>query len=201
MLPRPLPLEPDRLSIRPGIVPDSSPATSKEVHVISSRPAHPHLRGHGGEPTVAGRLEAIARAGDDGVTEDGLADRLGYQNRYVQVWCQAAFAFEVLDWDTETGSRLAPHMAALLLDPTDPQFLGGRVQFYTELYEDFRAYPETLRTGRIWPRSAHDPWLLEALKNLTKPDAGVFIDGVLPPSQRHQDQHPDPRGSPLCRCT
>ena len=105
---------------------------------------------------------------------------LGFAPRYVQVWCRAAYAYELLDWDEHTGYRLAPHIAALLLDPSDPQFMGGRFQFYAALYEDFRAFPTYLRTGEIWPRSAHDPWLLEALKNTTKPDAAMLTEHVLP---------------------
>lgn len=124
--------------------------------------------------------DALADNGEPGMHEDILAERLGYVPRYVQVWCRAAYAFELLDWDEAAGYRLAPHMQALLLDPSDPQFMGGRLQFYTALYEDYRAFPESLRTGRIWPHSAHDPWLLEALKNLTKPDAVVFTEHVLP---------------------
>jgi predicted O-methyltransferase YrrM len=128
----------------------------------------------------AGLFQAIADAGPSGIREDALAARLGYFPRYVSVWCRAAYAFALLEWDDEMGFRLAPHMAALLLDPTDPQFMGGRIQFYTALYEDYLAFPESLRTGRVWPRSEHDPWLLEALKNLTKPDARVIADQVIP---------------------
>jgi ubiquinone/menaquinone biosynthesis C-methylase UbiE len=68
----------------------------------------------------------------------------------------------------------------LLLDPTDPRFSGGRIQFYTALYEDYRAFPEYLRTGGIWPRSDHDPFLIEALKNSTKLDCVVSTEHVLP---------------------
>jgi hypothetical protein len=71
-------------------------------------------------------------------------------------------------------------MERLLLDPTDPQYIGGRLQFYTALYEDYLAFPESLRAGRVWPRSEHDPWLLEALKNMTRPDAVVLTNHVLP---------------------
>ena len=78
-------------------------------------------------------------------------------------------------WD-----RLAPETRALLLDAADPLFVGGRLQFFAALYEDFRAYGEYLRTGGTWPRSAHDPWLLEALKNASKPDSGVWTETVLP---------------------
>lgn len=123
---------------------------------------------------------AIAAAGGVGIDEEALAAKLGYVPRYVSVWCRAAYAFELLDWNEGSGYRIAPQMAPLLLDPADPQFLGGRIQFYTALYEDYRAFPDALRTGTIWPRSEHDPWLLEALKNATKPDAVMLTEHVLP---------------------
>ena len=128
----------------------------------------------------AGLFRAIADAGEEGITEEALARRLDYKLRYVQVWCRGAYAFELLDWDERAGYQLAPHIESLLLDPTDPQFLGGRIQFYTALYEDYRAFPQYLRTGGVWPRSAHDPFLIEALKNTTKPDCVVFTEHVLP---------------------
>ncbi|MDQ3045687.1 MAG: class I SAM-dependent methyltransferase [Chloroflexota bacterium] len=93
---------------------------------------------------------------------------------------RAAFAVGLLDWDEASGNRLAPHMETLPLDPTDPQFMGGGIQFYTAPQEDFRAFPESPRTGRVWPRSEHDPGLIEALKNLTKPDAVVLTNTVPP---------------------
>lgn len=127
-----------------------------------------------------GMFRAIADAGEMGVTEEVLAENLDYKPRYVRVWCRGAYAFELLDWDEQSGYRLAPHMESLLLDSGDPQFMGGRIQFYTALYEDYLAFPMYLRTGEIWPRSAHDPFLIEALKNLTKPDCVVFTGHVLP---------------------
>lgn len=127
-----------------------------------------------------GFFRKIADIGERGVGEAQLAEQLGFSRRYVEVWCRAAYAFEFLDWDEARGYRLAPHMAALLLDPSDPQFIGGRVQFYAALYEDFKAFPEYLQRGDIWPRSEHDPWILEALKNLTKPDSMIFTKEVLP---------------------
>ena len=126
-----------------------------------------------------GLFRAIADS-PAGIEEDTLAHTLGFAPRYVQVWCRAAYAYELLDWDEQAGYRLAPQMAALLLDPTDPQFSGGRIQFYAALYEDFHAFPTYLRSGEVWPRSAHDPWLLEASKNATKPDAAMITEVVLP---------------------
>ena len=46
-----------------------------------------------------GLFRAIADAGDGGVGEEALAERLGFNRRYVTVWSRAAYAFEFLDWD------------------------------------------------------------------------------------------------------
>jgi SAM-dependent methyltransferase len=129
---------------------------------------------------ISGMFRAIAEAGVSGITEEALAHRLDYAPRYVQVWCRAAYAFELLDWDASSAYRLAPHMDALLLDAADPQFMAGRIQMYTAFYEDYIAFPKYLKTGAIWPRSDHDPLILTALKNLTKPDSVAITDHVLP---------------------
>src|SRR5687767_15283605 len=73
----------------------------------------------------AGLFRAVADAGEEDITEEALAQKLAYKLRYVQVWSRGAYAFEFLDWDEQTGYRLAPHMESLLLDASDPQFLGG----------------------------------------------------------------------------
>ena len=86
----------------------------------------------------------------------------------------------MLDWDEISGYRLAPQMQSVLLDPTDSLFLGGRIQFNAALHQDLHAFPKFLPTGGTWPRSEHAPWLLEALKNMTKPDYAVITDSVLP---------------------
>ena len=128
----------------------------------------------------AGLFRTIADAGASGIAEEALSEKLGFDQRYVRVWCRGAYAFEFLDWDEQIGYRLAPHMETLLLDPKDPHFMGGRIQFYAALYEDYTAFPGLLRTGEIWPRSDHAPFLIEALKNLTKPDCVVLTEQVLP---------------------
>ena len=127
-----------------------------------------------------GLFHAIADSNGSGITEEVLAQKLGFNLRYVSVWCRGAYAFELLDWEEKSGYTLPPYLETLLLDPTDPQFMGGRIQFYTALYEDYNAFPEYLETGGIWPRSAHKPFLIEALKNLSKPDGLIITEHVLP---------------------
>jgi len=132
----------------------------------------------------AGLFAAIAETGEAGIQDAALAEQLGFTPRLVWIWCRAAYAFELLEWDEQRGYRLAPHMETLLLDSADPQFMGGRMQFFAALYEDFKAFPRYLERGGTWPRSEHDPWLLLALKNSTKPDAAVIADVVLPQAPR-----------------
>lgn len=127
----------------------------------------------------AGIFRAIADAGR-GIDDGDLAVSLGFEPRYVGAWCRGAYAFGLLEWDESSGYRLAPHMESLLLDAADPRFMGGRVQFAVALFEDYLAFPEYLRSGRIWPRSEHDPFILEALQNTTKPDCVMITEQVLP---------------------
>ena len=129
-----------------------------------------------------GLFKAIHES-EGGIHEAELAEKLGFKERYVQVWCRGAYAFELLEWGEATGYTLAPHLDSLLLDPTDPQFLGGRVQFFAALYEDYLAFPNYLESGEIWPRSEHDPFLLEALKRLTSADCHMITDHVLPQAE------------------
>jgi len=132
------------------------------------------------------KAELFAAIADSGpIGEQALAAKLGgLDQRYLEVWCRAAYAFELVDWDERDGYRLPPHMRELLLDPSDPQFLGGRLQFYAALHEDFRAFPKYLKEGGSWPRSEHDPLLLKTLESMTKPDAVMVTESVLPQAPR-----------------
>lgn len=56
----------------------------------------------------AGLFDAISQADPRGTTETALAETLSYTSRYVGIWCRAAYAFEMLDWDETSGYRLAP---------------------------------------------------------------------------------------------
>jgi SAM-dependent methyltransferase len=127
----------------------------------------------------AGLFAALA-AVPEGLPVAALAERLGVAPRYLAVWCRAAYACEFLDYDPAHGYRLAPHMAALLLDPTDPLYLGGRLDFYVAIGEDFAVFADRLADGALFPRSAHRPALLHALQEMTKPDFQIMAEVVLP---------------------
>jgi SAM-dependent methyltransferase len=127
----------------------------------------------------AGLFQAIHEAGS-GISAEKLADQLGYAPDYVAVWCRAAYAYELLDHDSATGFRLAPHVAELLLDPLDAGYLGGRVDLSVAFTEDFAAFPARLRDGARFPRSAHSPDVVRGITENSKPDFAVMTDRVLP---------------------
>jgi SAM-dependent methyltransferase len=128
----------------------------------------------------AGLFQAIHDAGGGGITADALAKRLEYEPRYVLVWCRAGYAYELLDYDAATGFRLAPHLADLLLDLRDPQYLGGRVAISVAFTEDFAAFPARLADGASFPRRDHAPELVRAIMEASKPDFSIMTDLVLP---------------------
>lgn len=102
-------------------------------------------------------LETLA-AHPDGLSADGLADRLGFDPFYTAVWCRCAQATRIL---TRDGDRfhLAPHMDALLLDATSPAYAGGLVQVL-EQPEVFDRFEDALATGeRLWWDDTSSEWV------------------------------------------
>ncbi len=71
-----------------------------------------------------------------------------------------------------------------MLNPSHPNYLGGQVEFYAALNESYRGYPQFLRSKETEQRDTADPWLLTVLGNLTKLDALMITDYVLPQAPR-----------------
>ena len=115
-----------------------------------------------------------------GVTAEELAAAHDLAARYVVAWCRGAYAHGFLDLDADGGYRLAPHMEQLLLDRTSPSYVGGRFRLASAIGDDYRRYPELLRTGETWPRGEHGDEVLAALADSTTADASMLVDHVLP---------------------
>jgi ubiquinone/menaquinone biosynthesis C-methylase UbiE len=127
-----------------------------------------------------GLFRAISDQAKKGVSEDALSKETGFDLQAVRAWCRSAYAFGFLEWKEESGYRLGPHMDELLLKPAHPAYQGGQIKFYTALNESYRRYPQFLRSGENGKEMDRDPWLLNALRELTKPDAQMITDYVLP---------------------
>lgn len=127
----------------------------------------------------AGLLDELRRR-NDGASAAGLAGDLGYDTHAVEVWCQSAYAFELLDLDEAARYRLAPYMDAILLEPQDPAYMGGRVRIANLSHHDAEAYLGFLRTGRPVARSEHSSEMLALVADSSTADAPIITDEVLP---------------------
>ena len=126
----------------------------------------------------SGLFAAIAAR--PGCGDVDLAQEHDLAPRYVAAWTRGAYAQGFLDLTADGGYQLAPHMERLLLESTAPTYVGGRFRLASALGEDYRRYPELLRTGKIWPRSEHGDEILAALADSTTPDASMIVEHALP---------------------
>lgn len=126
----------------------------------------------------AGLFAAIDEAGS--VTAESLAKKLDYEPRYVETWCRGAYAFDLLEYDPGKGFRLAPFVKDILLDATQPTFMGGRAEFFPLLVKDFQVYPDRMRDKGLYPWTEHEAPLFEALKKATRADSPNITANVLP---------------------
>lgn len=108
-----------------------------------------------------------------------LAAELGYEPRYVEAWCRGAYAFELLD---EEGGRfrLAEYVASIMLDSSDPTYMGGRAEFFPMLTADFDAYPARMADGGLYPFSARPPEVVQTMQAAARADARNAIANVIP---------------------
>jgi ubiquinone/menaquinone biosynthesis C-methylase UbiE len=127
----------------------------------------------------SGVIAALAEA-PEGVGEEALAAQLGQDPDYLRTWLRAAYAYELLDFEPDRGYRLPDGLAPVLLDPADPLYVGGRIQFFAALHEDFRAFPDRLKDGRPFWRADHDPALLRGIMETSKPDFPIMTERVIP---------------------
>lgn len=113
------------------------------------------------------------------LTAGELAAALGYEQRYVETWCRGAYAFELLD-EEEGRFRLAEGVAEIMLDPTDPSFMGGRAEFFPLLTPDLEMYPERMADGGLYPFSERPPAVVQTMQAAVRADAPNAIANVLP---------------------
>lgn len=136
----------------------------------------------------AGLFRAIPAGPEKGISAETLAAEMGFDQGAVRAWCRGAYAFGFLEWEEESGFRLGDQMEELLGDPVHPSYQGGQIEFYAGLNESYRHYPQFLRSGEKDWGNDRDPWLLDALQNLTKLDAAMITDHVLPQAPKTLDR-------------
>lgn len=123
-----------------------------------------------------GLFDALSEAGASGLSAADLAARCGVDPALAARWVWGADAHGLV----ETGGgrvRIPADVAAILLDPNVPEFLGGQFQFAAVGSLDYGALPEVFRTGRAV--GARPDRYRIAIERLTVQDVAVFFTEVL----------------------
>lgn len=115
-----------------------------------------------------------------GLSPEALARAGGLHPPYVRLWCEAACALELLDYEPQTGYRLAPYMEELLGQPDSTFYLGRFPEIHLLVAQDYARYPDLFRSGGVHPYQAHDARFLQSIAEATRSLPRMFLDAVLP---------------------
>ncbi len=90
----------------------------------------------------------------------GLAEKLGFHERYLREWLHAQVAAQYIDYDaTNETFSLSPEQAAVFADPNSPAALTGGYWGISSLYQDEPKIAEAFKTGEGVPWGAHSACL------------------------------------------
>ncbi|HET7676379.1 MAG TPA: class I SAM-dependent methyltransferase [Candidatus Limnocylindrales bacterium] len=129
-----------------------------------------------------GLLHHLRAEGGAGLTADALAEKAGCGRAPVDGWCRAAYAYGLLE--RAGGDDLAPRfgldedLAAILLDPQRPEYLGGQFIFSVGASLEYGGMVDFFRSGR--PVPGRTPRYHRAVERLNEQDIAVFFEQALP---------------------
>lgn len=124
-----------------------------------------------------GVWEALTAA--PGLTAKGLAERLGTDPFYTDVFCRTAFSFCLLQRDGQ-GWRMAPHFDQILGTPQATFYLGRAARVHMLVGEDYRDYVQRFRDASTVPYQAHGDAFMQEVAEGLKALPRIFLDYVLP---------------------
>jgi SAM-dependent methyltransferase len=119
-----------------------------------------------------GLFARIRAAGGTGLTADELAAGAECRPEPVAAWLRAAHAGDLVGLDRGRAT-LADDVAAVLLDDTHPEYLGGQFVVAVVSSLDYVGLVEFFRTGRTIPE--RPPRFHRAIEAVTVQDIAVFF--------------------------
>ncbi len=118
-----------------------------------------------------------------GCTADELATYIELDPRYVSAWARAAYATGLLAYDPANGHfKLAPHMAELLLDDSDPAYMAGLPLGLAVESRMVDRLAEAFKSGAGIPFADYGPDMVETLEAFSKSSYELFLPNVLLPA-------------------
>jgi SAM-dependent methyltransferase len=137
-----------------------------------------HLVATGTKLGLFARLDA---AGAPGIDAAGLAAGLDLHPPYVEVWCQTACAYGLLDAGEAGHFRLAPHMDELLAKGGHPRGLAPYFSAAVDhLGADMARHPEFFRSGDTYTYQEHGAEFSAAIAAITTGFHTVMARAILP---------------------
>jgi SAM-dependent methyltransferase len=106
---------------------------------------------------------------------EALAGDLGLHPPYVRVFCEMGHHLEILDRDAGVY-RLGAGMDRLLASPGDTYYLGGFPRVHLNVADDYRLYPELLRSGGVVTYQEHSKVFLEDVAGASRSLPRMFLD-------------------------
>jgi 2-polyprenyl-3-methyl-5-hydroxy-6-metoxy-1,4-benzoquinol methylase len=138
---------------------------------------------HAATVLVGDRLGLYAAMGDSQpVTPSQLAERTGYDERYLTEWlaAQAASGYAEYDATAETF-RLTEEQAFALTSPDNPVFAPGGMQLAASTIADVGPIADAIRTGGGVDWGEHDDNLFAGTDRFFRPNyIGNLVDSWLP---------------------
>jgi SAM-dependent methyltransferase len=126
---------------------------------------------------AVGFWEAITAV--PGLTAEGLAERLGTDPFYTDIFCRTAFSFGLLQRMGQ-GWGMAPHFDQILGTPQATFYLGRAARVHMLVGEDYRGYVQRFREVSPVPYQAHGDTFMEEIAEGLKSLPRIFLDFVLP---------------------
>ncbi len=119
-----------------------------------------------------GLLARIRAAGEAGLTADELARDAECRPEAVRAWLRAAHAGDLVEL-ANGRARVADDVAAVLLDDTHPEYLGGQFVVAVVASLDYAGLADFFRTGRTI--TERPPRFHRAIEAVTVQDIAVFF--------------------------
>jgi SAM-dependent methyltransferase len=126
---------------------------------------------------AVGFWEAITAV--PGLTAEGLAERLGTDRFYTDIFCRTAFSFGLLQRHGQ-GWGMAPHFDQILGTPQATFYLGRAARVHMLVGEDYRGYVQRFRDVSPVPYQAHGDAFMQEIAEGLKTLPRIFLDFVLP---------------------
>jgi len=115
-----------------------------------------------------GIFKALAGAG--AVTSVELAERTGFNERYLREWLGAMTAAKYISYDPATSRySMSPEHAMILADENSQFFMGGFMQMVVPEVAIAPKLLESFRTGKGLPQSEYPPEVFEAIERGSAP--------------------------------